>query len=173
MTNPSHENRRQRAWEVRYICRLNECYWKRIFHSRRSRLFWFHCIWPIVVFCVLVSPTAFDFEWNPAIVLGLLSLAISLVTEFGLGKRTERLRSYCRDWSELAHDGNILWREGEDRGWGRETVISQLSRLETRMCTSQANELEHPNNSILIECERELYEERGLPFPRQGLNSYE
>jgi hypothetical protein len=165
MTCSLRQHRRAEAWQVVYIARVNVCYWKAVLAKRRRQSMTLRCALPLLVFTLTISPVVSPIAWNPALLAASLTLAASLGREFLVSARTTRLKNYCRQWSELLHDAELLWREGDDLGWGQRHLAAQIERLSARMRSFQADELESPNTQILVNCERELYKGLGLPFP--------
>ena len=144
MAGSTHTHRRKRVWQTVYIGRLNVCYWKKTLKKRESISVVLKCVVAVVVFGLTVSPLLFSIGWGPALVSALITLVLSFGGIFVVNARTTKVREYCRQWSELRHDAEVLWQEGEDLGWNRKIVVNQMERLDGRMRAYQANELEDP-----------------------------
>jgi hypothetical protein len=167
MSKSPKEHRRSETWQIVYISRLNVCYWKAILKRRQRRSLNLKCGVPVVVFALTISPFISPIPWNPAIIAALLTLTVSLGTIFLVNAKTTRVKSYCRQWSELLHDSELLWREGDDLGWGRQHVLPEIERLGARMRSYQASEFECPDRQLIVQCERELHNQLGVVFPAE------
>ncbi len=169
MSTPLKDHRRQRAWQTVYFSRLNACYWKKIL-AHRQRV-WVWLIWAaaLVVLLIAVSPFVLGIAWNPALITAGITFGAALLGAFPISAQRNQAIAYSKQWCELRHDSELLWQEGDDLGWSRQNVIAQLERLDARRREYEANEREQQDTRIVVECERDLYEQQGLPFPSQGV----
>src|SRR6266536_5665253 len=103
MADVTNAHRRSRAWQLRFISRLNACYWKAVLAKVESRSLKIRCGLPVVGFGVTIFPVIFAITWNPAIIAALISLTASMAGIGLTNARANRIKNYCRQWSELSH----------------------------------------------------------------------
>ncbi len=168
MANPASEHRRKRTWKIRYTSRINECYWKRVHSRRELRANVLKCVLALAVFGVSISPVFLPIGWGPAIATAAVALVGTIGGHFYSNVRTARVQAYCRQWSELFHDADTLWDEGETRGWGRSHMESGVDRLNSRMGEYQKHEMEDQNNRLVDQCQREFYRNLNAAYPPDG-----
>lgn len=171
MNDRTKKHRRNRAWHLAHISRLNACYWKKVQTQRQRVSVGLNSGVLLLVFLIAVSPSILAIKWNPALLTASMTFVAALLVAFPVKSRMNRAKDYSKQWSELRHDSELLWDEGDHRGWGREHAGEELARLDARMREYQAAEREQQNTRIVVECERELYEQRRVPFPPLGVQA--
>jgi hypothetical protein len=104
------------------------------------------------------------YSWIETAMPGLVGLLATVITRATSERTVSRLARYFERWSELGHDAQDLWQEGERFRWAGTQVAKNLERLTERERNYHSQEYDAPNARILEECQRELWAEIGQPY---------
>lgn len=164
----AQDHYRARTWRVLYIARVNACYWRAVLARRHRWGLAIQVAGPIAVFAITASPTVLDIMRDPTLLIGLVVLIATLGESLRTSIQIRRTEDHCRQWSELSHDAESLWDEGENMGWDRPSLEAVLARLDARERQYQATELESPNRNLLNYCDRQVEQQLQHRVPHEG-----
>ncbi len=166
---PSLPNRhalsRTRAWELSLLCRLNVKYWRIMLDRKRraNRIAQFAPVAAGTLGGVVVK--LWGYPWLQAGIPPVVGLVGGpLLSLLGFAQAVWRFRAYFQRWSELCHDAEDLWTEGETCGWGGTRVGGTLERLKERERLYHSQEYDKPVLHLLDQCQRELWTELGQAY---------
>ena len=143
--------RRDRVWHYYYKSLLTEEYWAKKVTLARKRI-QFRDIAVIVSGILLAGGLgAVGAGWLARLVPIIATIAVEIF--FRLSKRSDLAiaESAKSGWSEIAHDLDELWREGEHRSWDS-SVDNPITKYSERIRAAQAAEVDAQDDDLVNEC---------------------
>jgi hypothetical protein len=145
------DRRRKECFRLRYTSLLNVFYWQEMVSRRRRKRALLR--FGIGTAGAVVSAIIYflDQKWSTccSAVAALLTVAFTIWWE---GQDVKSAELGHGTWSELNHDADKLWREGEDGGWTAK-LDEKLGRLDERAKHNQMSEKEPDDDQLILKCE--------------------
>lgn len=151
--------RRNEAWRLRFIARLNVCYWQKTVARKgtvRVRVRW-GCV--IAGFAITVALVFVTKDWFKSVAPAVLTLVVTggtLVVEIPSSKEA---RVAFERWSDLSHEVETLWTYGEYYEWDHAKTEPSVQKFVEREKNHQARDIHDPNAKIRKHCHTMVSEE--------------
>jgi len=149
-----HDARRNKAWRLRYVSRLNVCYWQERTHQFKMKLRKVSLVIALAAPVLSIAIYLIHREWFTITATACIPLAGAL---WALWKESADVRTaafgYVR-WSELASEAEALWHDGEECDWKRASLDENLARLDERDKFNESTELDPVDYTLARACHR-------------------